>query len=424
MKKLSLYTFLFERDSKYYVYSTESNYFCEISKELYILLKEREWSKIPGEILDSLTKQKIIIDDSEIYNYFYSELLRYNIKNYNPTILNLIIAPTTGCNLDCFYCFEPKSDPKTINDETIAKLVQFIKNHEMAKKINITWYGGEPLLAFAQIKQIYSTINELKTPQIESQTIITNGVLFNNEVINFFKETGLKRIQITLDGERNQHDKIRCLKASKHPTFDTIMFNIDNIVKNLPGTTIDIRVNIDKNNYNDYINLNKSLSSKYGNSSKVCVYPGLLRKETYDRKSLCQSCFQQSELISLRKIFRSKGIKTDVFPRKCAKGCMMQSANSYIIGPIGEIYKCWNDVSDKNKVVGNISNDYISQNTLFINYMTGTPAFDDKCKNCKVFPICDGGCGLYRYRNSYEGGEFDICSPYKDKNTLIDSLFQ
>ncbi|MGN1265060.1 MAG: hypothetical protein ACI4UL_04505 [Muribaculaceae bacterium] len=38
--------------------------------------------------------------------------------------------------------------------------------------------------------------------------------------------------------------------------------------------------------------------------------------------------------------------------------------------------------------------------------------------------IRGGGCGLYRYRNIYDGGEFEICSPYKDKNTLIDSLFQ
>jgi sulfatase maturation enzyme AslB (radical SAM superfamily) len=45
-----------------------------------------------------------------------------------------------------------------MSEDTIAKLVEFIveRSEKTQKKLNITWYGGEPLLAVGKIKKIMS----------------------------------------------------------------------------------------------------------------------------------------------------------------------------------------------------------------------------------------------------------------------------
>ncbi len=37
-------------------------------------------------------------------------------------------------------------------------------------------------------------------------------------------------------------------------------------------------------------------------------------------------------------------------------------------------------------------------------YMHDCDVFDDKCRKCRVFPICWGGCAYRRYRNMFEEG--------------------
>lgn len=54
---------------------------------------------------------------------------------------------------------------------------------------------------------------------------------------------------------------------------------------------------------------------------------------------------------------------------------MINKLNSYIIGPEGEIYKCWNDVSNTAKVIGNIQEECLENSTLFARYMTDLSPF-------------------------------------------------
>lgn len=110
----------------------------------------------------------------------------------------------------------------------------------------------------------------------------------------------------------------------------------------------------------------------------------------------------------------------DLFPKNpIERGCMMNTINSYIIGASGELYKCWNDVSNPRKIIGYIDQKDFVNKGLFYQYMLECSQFDDlECRNCKVFPICQGGCGWYRYRNLYEKGSFNVCSIFKNTDKL------
>ena len=384
-------------------------------------MEEGNLAAIPNSVLSTLQSHEVIVDDSKLYDFYYSELFKFNRRNYADSNLNLVIAPTTSCNFACPYCFEPKQNTRTMSTETINNLVQFIREHHEAKTISLIWYGGEPLLAFDKIKQIYENILVNGMPKIIFQSVVTNGYLLNNDVIGFFKDRHCNNIQITLDGIGN-NNSTRCLKGSDRPTFDVIVSNIDKAIKELEETELHIRVNINKKNYTNYIEVKNYFKDKYPDNKMIYVYPGIIREEDKTSRTLCESSFKTTEILEMKRLLRRNGIDTSDFPKREYRGCIMHMANGYVIGPEGEIYKCWNDVGNSNAVVGNINNEHLTNPSLFIKYMVQANPFNSKCKDCFAFPICDGGCGYHRYRNLFDNCNFDVCSPYKDKKQLISAL--
>lgn len=424
MLENSIYTLVFKSEDKYYLYNSRSNFFSEISEPLFTALDCNDYSKLPQEVIDELKEREIIVEKDCQYDFYYRELLNFNAKNNKRRTLSLVIAPTTACNFACPYCFEPKKNTKTMTDDVIEKLKEFVKTQEDIKSVSITWYGGEPLIAFPVIKKIYKALSEEGMPKIESQSIVTNGYAFNDEVIGFFKETGCGSIQITIDGVGDKHNKTRCLKDSTAPTFDTIVANIGKILTVLTDTYVNIRVNIDKKNYLDFIEVDNFFKSRYPDNKMLSVYPGIIRSETEDKRSLCESCFTPSQVLEFHELLRKEGYDWNDFPSRSGKGCMMHNIAGFVIGPQGEIYKCWNDIGIQEKVVGYIDKSELANSSLYIRYCAMSIPYNEICKNCRVFPICDGGCSYYRYRNMFEGCHFDLCSPYKDveqlKKALID----
>ncbi|MER8055552.1 4Fe-4S cluster-binding domain-containing protein, partial [Acinetobacter pittii] len=62
--------------------------------------------------------------------------------------------PTIGCNFCCPYCFEGKKENVSMNEKTIKNIIRFL-NDSSAKELSLHWYGGEPLLRFDLMKEIY-----------------------------------------------------------------------------------------------------------------------------------------------------------------------------------------------------------------------------------------------------------------------------
>ncbi len=422
MLELSIYTLQFCNKSHYYVYNSRSNFFSEISKELYDAFKSQNWDSLPDFVIEELKSKELICESNSKFDFYYSQLISFNARNNDRTTLNLVLAPTTACNFACPYCFESKKNPKTIDEETIDALAEFVKSHQDANKVHIHWYGGEPLLAFDKMEAIYQKLSAEGMPEISSQAITTNGYCFTDEVIDFFKEKGCANIQITIDGLHERHNATRCLKNSPDGTFETIVANIDKIITQLPETRLNIRVNINKNNYTDFIDVANFFKAKYPGNKMLSVYPGLIREEDENRRTLCSSSFGTSEKLELNELLRTHGFDISDFPNKSMRGCMMQNTMSYLIGPEGEIYKCWNDIGNLDAVLGNIKSKDFSNISRYLKYSIQAAPFNDECRQCHAFPICDGGCSYYRYRNMFENCHFDLCSPYKDKNKLVNAL--
>lgn len=223
---------------EYNIYCSRSNSILTLSKELcdYIVKCTTdnsliEWIDI--EVLELLKKHEIVVDKNADADYLLERQFLENQISFSTETVDLVLVPTLACNFNCSYCFETNRTSGKMSDEKIDQLITFIKKHKLAKKISITWFGGEPLLALNVIEKILSKIRQESNLELVNHSIITNGYYFTGKTIEVFKENHLDNIQISIDGKKERHDAIKKQKNTLQGTYDVIISNIDKIVEKL-----------------------------------------------------------------------------------------------------------------------------------------------------------------------------------------------
>ncbi|WP_417141885.1 radical SAM protein [Phocaeicola coprocola] len=433
-KVISRYAYFFKTSKSICLaYSSKNNSFLELSEDLYNFLDEKVknntieiQNQLPEDIQIKLEQEGFICSESEDDDFVIKSQFITQSVQHNKSKLNLVIVPTLSCNFNCPYCFEKDKRASKMTNQTVDNLISFIKGFGDAKSLTLTWYGGEPLLAIPVIEKILNRITTEVSAKILKHSIITNGYLFDNKAIELFKKYPLDSIQITLDGIKDRHNSLRALKSNNAPTYDNILNNIDNIVNKLPNTELHIRVNIDKNNANDFFQIHNDIQGKYAGKN-IIVYPGIIRLENEDMTNIVEPAFGRWETANMLYDLYSKGIlKGDIYPTlRIAKTCCASCVSSYIIGPMGEIYKCWNDVSDKSKIIGYIDRPEIVNKTLYYRYHQGCAWYNDPiCKKCFFMPICNGKCAWYNERNLYHNGKFNLCQCLQKAPGLLDKCLE
>ena len=127
---------------------------------------------------------------------------------------NFQIFLTERCQLGCTYCYLDKKaidlDPET----AMLGVQQFLQDSVPGQRW-ISFYGGEPLLAYPLLKQIANTIRREYSPDNVKMHITTNGVLVNREVA-LFCATRKIAVTLSIDGPKERHDGCRRTKKSSY----------------------------------------------------------------------------------------------------------------------------------------------------------------------------------------------------------------
>lgn len=409
--KWSKYNFLFStNENKYLLYNSLTNSFMQVDEETYNLFANFENNLeeiINSELKPTLVRQKVLVEDDamEIAELTFLEFLsRTNNKN-----LFLTIAPTYDCNFECTYCYEENRSKIYMTDETINQLVNFIKSYGDVS-VNITWYGGEPLMALTLIEKI---CNLLEKSNIKfKHTIVTNGFLLNHKSSELFEKYPLDSIQITIDGPSEIHNARRCLKGNK-PTFERILTNVDEFCKQLPNSKIAFRVNVDKGNAEYFHQISQELTTRYENK-QVHIYAGIVDDLANSKANNC--IFDRSALMSFKlHQFRQYSRDLGIYPEFGRRHCVANTLNGYVIGADGLIFKCWNDIGCEDKAISSLNLPKIRNKSLLYKYLnTGENVNDPLCKDCILLPICNGGCQYQRILKYFHNSEVDICHIAKD----------
>lgn len=411
-----------------FIYNSTTNSFLKIDSGLLDTVEKLKNGTLQIEELTEALKNIFLTHHilvSEEYDDKYLAKLKYMHQKFAfaDSRLLLTIATTTECNFRCPYCYEAGITGNYMKEDTEKAILDYI-NSIKPRKLNITWYGGEPLMNFDSIKRLTSEIDKLKFIEELEYTMVTNGALLTEDVCQFFVHHNLKKVQITIDGLEANHNKSRISKNGK-PSYSVILHNLSQALEFLPECYFSVRVNISQGNREDYPLLYKELHKKFGGKNNFSVYFSFV--EDYNM------CIENNILNSKERIEFLRYLKDvyhiyeNKYPKHEISVCQACQINSFVIGPDGDLYKCWNEIGRKDFVVGNIKNKkMISNYDLISEYAIRYNKFNDfQCLDCFLLPVCVGGCPNYRYTTQMESCSVEIC-PYNLKHidTTLELMYE
>lgn len=391
-------------DSKKIIYNTLTTALGLIENEKYELIHENI-EQIECNTLEKMIENGFLVpkdlNEKDLIN------TRLNISKFDQTSMSLTFAITRDCNFRCIYCYEKDGINKiTATDVVMENIIKFIEMRSSSLQyLSWTWYGGEPLLEIDNINKFSKQIQQFCSEnKIElSQSMITNGYLLDDHAVQILIENNIKSLQITIDGPEQYHDSRRVHENGKG-SYRKI---VDALKKYQDVLSITIRINVDKDNAGILSDL--LYEFKREELDKVGIYLGHVcsSNNAYEDDKIF-TVKEYSDLIvgfseKLSELGLVNTYKHEFFDSR-SSFCAADKLNTFVIGPEGELYKCWNDLGYKERTVGTITDDLsLVQNNLCtvmsLNYIAYTPTNDEKCSECVYLPGCMGGCPHKRIQN-------------------------
>lgn len=414
----SKYNYFYDNNDCVLAYNTLSNSFAIMKHDEYesfLNFTERN-ETITKTLKKELAKGFFLISKS--FNELSYLKNRNTVFSEHNDSISLTIAPTLDCNFRCIYCYEKNNRSKLYMNRKIENCIcNYVKERIKNKKnLMVTWYGGEPLLALETIQRLSNYFIKIANENNVKYKagIVTNGYLLNEETVSIIKEASISNCQITIDGNKETHDKRRFLENGSG-TFDAI---IENIVKY--GNKLDnlvIRTNIDKKNASSYNSLRTFFKDK--GLDKIRILPAPVRN-TWE-------CFEQNYCFSMEEYYNFEledinagniDLIMKSVPSIRGNHCTANAKDSLVISPNGNLCKCWCDIGIDEKKVGNImSIELLTKDDLSTFF---DPFSDEKCSTCKLLPVCLGGCFHDR-----KYGTFGTCISIKsNEEKYIRAIFQ
>ncbi len=369
------------------------------------------------EFKNVLIYGKMLLDETdgdEIEKVF----LKNKVERFGGNAIGLTIAPTMACNFRCPYCYEKGKEYVTMREETVEKMKEYIRNlKEEYKYIHISWYGGEPLLAFDIIKELMEEVYKNFSRKYVSSNAITNGYLLNEQIALDMKKLNISSIQVTIDGPPEIHNERRRLPSGED-TFFVILNNLKKALEVYSELNVSVRVNVDKTNIcrigeiEDYL-------KEYGLLNKIFVY--IAPVTNINDTCIDGQCFNVKEFALEEVNFMKKNLENGMIfvsvPKQNIGMCGAVSINSWVIDANGDLYKCWDDVSDLSEKVGSIFQEEREIPSNLLKWLSYLIEDDEECRKCPYLPICMGGCPNYRVKNKDKN-----CHPIRENARQIVKL--
>ena len=140
------------------------------------------------------------------------------------------------CNLNCSYCFASQGryhgERALMSFDVGKQALDFLIAHSGTRtNLEVDFFGGEPLMNWDVVKRLvgYARSVEREHGKRFRFTLTTNGMLINDEVIDFCNRE-MSNVVLSLDGRREVHDRTR-VDYQGHGSYDRIVPKFQELVR-------------------------------------------------------------------------------------------------------------------------------------------------------------------------------------------------
>ena len=417
--KVSKYNIIRKYEDKILVYNS-------FSKSSILLEKDSDTSCF--ENIDSFNKlseeeKSILINNGFVISDDRDELseIKYTFeqKFFENDTLTIALVPTLACNFACPYCFEKNL---SCGKDNIKKYFECLKkyaekNFKKHKLIQLSLFGGEPLI---YIKECLEFLEWVSKDSEENKynyitTITTNGSLLTLEILESLVKYNLKALQITIDSDKENHDKNRIFKNG-NPSFDILMEKCNMVasyMKSADDFNFIIRINLNTTNVEKVSEALEHIDTFNRNKVKLLIR-AIYNTHLYHEDN-------QNNVGDLKEYFdlgtrMGFNVLKEKYNFQTCEACA--DRRFFYLMPNLTLWKCINDLNYDKCCIGKINDEGVLElNTdhIVMWYNNCMAAFGNKkCLKCKMLPDCFGGCPLYRYKNGKNSCRtFDMsCLPF------------
>ena len=388
------------------------------------LVKEK---KDKGEILDFVKAQQLpyteeetaeavdeillLAQEGQLYTEDIYENYIDSFKNRETVVKALCLHIAHDCNLACRYCFAEEGEyhgrRAIMSYEVGKKALDFlVANSGNRTNLEVDFFGGEPLMNWEVVKQLVAYGRSLEEEHHKKFrfTITTNGVLLNDEILEFVnKEMG--NMVLSIDGRKEVHDRMRPHRGGQG-SYDEIVPKFKKAAESRGQMNYYVRGTYTHYNTDfakDVLHL-ADLGFK-----QISVEP-VVAPETEDyairEEDLPQLLAQYDELAEEMIKRRKEGNGFNFFHfmidleggpcvAKRLSGC--GSGTEYLaVTPWGDLYPCHQFVGNEDFLMGNVW-DGVKNTNLQDEFKCCNVYAKEKCRKCFARFYCSGGCAANSY---------------------------
>ena len=373
------------------------------------------------EVEEALDEVQMLVDNEELFTKDTYENYIMDFKKRPTVVKALCLHIAHDCNLACQYCFAEEGEyhgrRALMSFEVGKKALDFlIANSGNRRNLEVDFFGGEPLMNWQVVKDLvaYGREQEKLHDKKFRYTLTTNGVLLNDEVMEFCnREMG--NVVLSIDGRKEVHDKMRPFRKGAG-SYDLIVPKFQQFAESRHQDKYYVRGTFTHYNLDfseDVLHL-ADLGFKQISVEPVVAEP----KEPYAiREEDLPKLFEEYDKLAVEMIRRHKSgedfnffhFMIDLEGGPCVakrlSGC--GSGTEYLaVTPWGDFYPCHQFVGNEKFLLGNVDEGILNTD-IRDEFKCCNVYAKEKCRKCFARFYCSGGCAANAY--NFSG---DICGAY------------